>query len=409
MPHPHRTETLTRLAALAALAPSSHNCQPWRLVGLSRQRFDSEMGPLRPAGEQDGQPLAAGATHTLLVCIDRQRALRALPTLEREMRMSVGGFSSLLVNLLRIAGFGVRVHWLTPGWTPATASGRARLGKDEAVMVLHLSGSPESAETMDHPLTHWIACRHTMRSPFADTPDRLGPAPRPGTCLPHRLGHHGRWKAVPHGPLLSRLAAFYREHAAEDFRHGTAWRETYNHLHFGGAANAAADGHGVGMAIEALFGPLPAWRRRLMQTVLHPQVLARIGPLGLHARIGRDFEQLVQHSAGVWALIQDDGGAAVDERRAHLLAGETVLDSWLAATRDGLSMQPLSVTLQHAPIELALRRLLGVDQPVLFIARVGMPVNASTPPRLRRATATFCQFDFSSPASAPTPAPVLPC
>lgn len=383
----HWHETLSRLAALAALAPSSHNCQPWHLVGLSRQRHEAEMGPL-PAAE---------ATHTLLICIDRPRALRALPTLEREMRMSVGGFASLLVNLLRIEGFGVTVQWLDADWAAATATGRWRLGAAEPVMVLGLASAPDREALTDHPLAQWIASRHTVRSPYAPADEALAAALRPATCLPYRLSHRHRWTTVPLGPQLDRLARFYRQHAAEDFRHGAAWRETYTHLHFGGARRAAACGAGSGMAIEGLLGPLPAWRRRLMQVALHPRVLARLGPMGLHARIGHDFEQLVQHSATVWALLQNSEGTTADERRTHLLAGEAVIDCWLAATRDGLAMQPISVTLQHPPIEQALRALLGVDTPVLFIARVGHPIAAPPAPRLRRATASFCQFDFSSP------------
>lgn len=407
----HWNNALTRLALMAALAPSSHNCQPWRLVGVSSRRFEREMAPLETEDE-DEESTVALATHSLLVCIDRQRTLRALPALEREMHMSVGGFASLLMNLLRLSGFSVAVQWLPPRWQAMKAIGRERLRDAEAVLALHLSGPVGGPPNLLHPLEQWIAKRTTVRGPFvAEAATGQGSGVQPATCLPHRLGACGRWQAVPPGPPLNRLAAFYREHAVEDFRHHQAWSETYAHLHFGGAQRAAAQGQGLGIPIEALFGPLSAWRRRVLQSALHPRLLPLLGPLGGHARLGRDFEHLVQHSAGVWLLVQDDRThAAHDERRNHLLAGEAVIDSWLASTRDGLAWHPLSVALQHAAVAAALGRLLELDAPVMFIARVGQPTNHPAWPRLRRAASSFCQFDFSRPSTtAPFAAPAQPC
>src|SRR5687768_6812717 len=121
---------LSRLAGLAALAPSSHNCQPWRLHGVPRAEFEADLLP--------DAPRDAGWHHVLLVGIDRQRALSALPSLEREMLLSVGGFASLLLNLLRLSGFEVQPRFVDRGWAPATVRGRARLQASEPVLALFL-------------------------------------------------------------------------------------------------------------------------------------------------------------------------------------------------------------------------------------------------------------------------------
>lgn len=384
------SSVLSRLAATAALAPSSHNCQPWQLIGLCRAEFEVDMQPAPHTSE--------GWSHTLLVCIDRRRALRALPSLEREMRMSVGGFASLLLNLLRLSGFSAQVHFPDTGWQAATLRGRARLAGSEPVLMLYLGEPPGGVQPVTHPLLQWIAQRHTVRGPYV-----RGATPAPGSaCLPYRLAPDDgfAWRYVLPGALFDHLCSFYRHHAAQDFRHGAAWRETYRHLEFSGQP---CGGSGVGINIQSLFGPLPAWRRRLYQAVLHPAVMRCVGPLGLHARMGRDFESLVRSSAGIAYLCSlHDGG---DERRMHLLAGERVTEIWLSATRDGQAMHPLSVALQHPEIEAQLHTLLGCGRPVLFIARIGTPAERGLPaPRYRRAPQAFCSLEFAAP-----PVPSISC
>jgi hypothetical protein len=147
------------------------------------------------------------------------------------------------------------------------------------------------------------------------------------------------------------------------------------------------------MNIQSLFGPLPAWQRRLYQLVLHPLAMRLAGPLGMYSRVGRDFESLVQSSSAIAYLCASRDTA--DERRLHLLAGERITGLWLGATRDGQAVHPLSVALQHPHLEQELRTLLGCRQPVLFIARIGTPATGSAPVyRYRRAPESFCSFDF---------------
>jgi hypothetical protein len=374
---------LSQLAAMAALAPSSHNCQPWRVLGLARADFEAEMEPAPPVG--------GDWSHALVVSIDRSVALRALPSLEREMRMSVGGFASLLLNLLRLSGFEAWPRILAPRWQPATARGRQRLAAAEPVLVLHVAVSADGVQPLTHPLARWIAERHTARGPYVPAPQQ----PPAAGCLPHRLAPADgfAWHHVPRGALFDSLGDFYRRHSVQDFRHGAAWRETYRHLEFSGVPGA---GGGTGIDIQSLFGPLPAWKRRMYQAVLHPVVLGIAGPLGMHARIGRDVEGLVRSSAGLVYLCGPDADG--DERRAHLLAGECVTDYWLSATRDGQGLHPLSVALQHPHIEAELRALLGCSRPVLFIARIGTPAHGTAPgSRRRRAPQAFCSLDFTAP------------
>lgn len=380
---------LSRLAGLAALAPSSHNCQPWRLHGVARAGFEADLLPSAPRD--------AGWRHVLLVGIDRRHALSALPSLEREMLMSIGGFASLLLNLLRLSGFHVQSRFIERGWQPATARGRARLRGSEPVLALFLCEPPAGAQPLAHPLAQWISYRYTVRGPYLPS----GAQAPGGTCLPHRLADDAglAWKQVLHGTLFDQLCEFYRRHAAEDFRHGAAWRETYKHLDFSEAPRHG----GTSINIQSLFGTLRPWRRRMFQLLLHPAAMPLTGPLGLHRRIGRDVESLIRSSDGIVYLCAE--GDPTDDRRTHLLAGEQVIELWLAATRDGQALHPLSVALQHPWIEAELRKLLGCKPAVIFIARFGIPAAPANPSlRCRRRAEAFCSFDF-----APLPARSFPC
>lgn len=364
-------QVLSHIAATAALAPSSHNCQPWAVQCLARTAFEA-LSP--PADETAGD-----WTHALVVGIDRRRALSALPALAREMHLSVGGFASLLLNLLRLSGFGVQTQWLPEGWRDGTPH--------EPVLALLLT-LPGTATTGSHPLWQWIAQRHTARGPYLRGPLR----PPDEQCLPHRLADGDaalHWRYVHQGDALDALGGFYRRHAAQDFRHGAAWHETYRHLDFSARARNAS---GTGMNIQSLLGPLPAWQRRLHQLAWHPLAMRLAGPLGLHRRVGREVESLVRSSPAIAYLCADRH--APDARRLHLLAGERITELWLGATREGQSMHPLSVALQHPQIEQALRALLVCEHPVLFIARLGTPATRSVPAyRYRRAPEAFCAFE----------------
>ncbi|MDT8997735.1 hypothetical protein RQP53_00435 [Paucibacter sp. APW11] len=373
-------QLLRSIIATAALAPSSHNCQPWSVRCLDREQYEAIAPDLPPSGEW---------TLALLLGIDRRRALAALPALEREMRISVGGFASLLLNLLRLTGFGVRLQWLPKGW---------QCRQEQEPLLALLLEVPAQPTTSQHPLWQWIARRHTVRGPFLPAA-RSAPLPADQACLPYHLACSAdaatlHWHFVQGGELLERLAGFYRIHAAEDFRHGAAWRETYRHLDFSAATGPRPRS---GIHIDRLFGALPDWQRRLYQFALHPTVMRLAGPLGLHRRVGRDFESLVRQSAAIAYLCAEPGIG--DERRQQLLAGERITELWLRVTRDGQSLHPLSVALQHPRIEQQLRQLLGCDTAVLFIARVGSPAApASPPPRYRRAPDSYCSFEFSAQA-----------
>ncbi|AOZ02115.1 hypothetical protein BKK81_22645 [Cupriavidus sp. USMAHM13] len=360
--------SLSDLLALAALAPSSHNCQPWH-VSLLHARGPSAIG-------------GAGTPGRLVISIDRRRALDALPALRTEMSISVGGFAAILLNLLRMAGWPAEARWLT---------GAPEAHGVHLVPVVQIDLGARGVAACPAALRRLAAAlrrRRTARGVYGGEVD-FG-ALTGSDLLPHSLAGAAqavpmRWQAVRHGERHSRLSAFYRRHAARDFVHRAAWRETYRHLVFSDAARAP---HGTGINIQSLFGPMPAWRRQLHRVLLHPALLATLGPLGATARIGTHLEWLIRSSPTVLVLSSPATGATPGR---DLLAGEAVVRLWLAAGEAGLSLHPLSVALQHPDLSELLGGLLGCADPLLFIARAGRPLQDGDPHhRYRRAPADFC-------------------
>lgn len=370
------------LLALAARAPSSHNSQPWRLRCL----------PAVPPRWQDSGPW----TQALAIELDPARCLRALPALQREMLMSLGGFAAILLNLLRLSAWPVKA-------VPAEPSQEGQEGR-----LLLLLGDQPCAERVDHAglarLNRALRLRHTERGPYLPMQGLRFHLESPDNPLPYTLDLQEprptlRWQAQHARSARAELAEFYARHGARDLMHPQAWAETYAHLNF--AAEQPARPVPQGMPIERLFGPLPAWRRRLLQLLLHPRLLR--GPAGrpVTAEAGRQLRALILSSPALLYLSTPrESGTALE----GWLAGEAIARLWLAAADAGQALHPLSVALQHEDLAQGLAGLLGCRERLLFIARAGTPAQALRQAQHhRRAPSAFCVSQRSDAS------PCLPC
>lgn len=370
---------LSTVLAQAELAPSSHNCQPWRITGIGP-------GTGHPAGQLLTERHPAG----LVIDIDPQRQLRAVPTLAREMRLSVGGFSAALLHLMRYAGWDVQ----------ATIHRQGDAGPCVVLTIPPVADVGSADPAAYGRLADLLARRRTERSLYCrGRPAGVDAEPR---LLPVALaggGHLPRlhWRRVDDP---GRLADFYGRCAGRELAHDACWQELYAHLRFG---SARRPGDGTGIAIEQLMGPLSAWSRRLLQAVLHPRGLALGGPLVrriVAKRFERALSTLVRESATLYVLCATPGrSTAVGD----LVAGQEMLDLWLRLTAVGLGMHPLSVALQHEDLRGELGRALGCREEILFIARAGAPLRPASA-HCRRRRGARLERSAGSPVRPPASA-----
>jgi len=354
---------LEPLLRLAALAPSSHNSQPWRVQAL----------PDIPALARGA--FAPSISQALELSLDPQRRLNALPVLEREMLLSLGGFAAILFNALTLAGWAPQVHLLNAQ-------------RRQPKLLIGLAAAPH-ADGLQHErlaqLDEALKRRQTERGLYR--PDQALAFDTVHGLLPHSMklsAHPGRWTTLADPAALATVGAFYAQHAARDLLHPSAWRETYRHLRFGSRPQLP---QGEGIDIERLLGPMSALGRFSHRLLLHPRWVGLLGPLGLFQRVGDALQQRIQSSAGVVFLSLPSHRCQTAEL---LQAGEQIVSLWLSAAHRQQALHPLSVALQHEDLHRQLRTLLGCTDDILFIGRAGTPCQVDVAPRRRRLPELFC-------------------
>jgi hypothetical protein len=328
-------------ADVARRAPSSHNCQPWTIA----------VGPC----DRDGLRFAR-------VTINPRTRLRALPSLDAEMAISLGLFLAVFRRMLDRMRLPCAVCETLPDGVVM------RVGP---ALEASLAGGADFAGA--------VRRRRANRGPFlpsAISPERLR------AMLDTRWGGLGLG-APAAGELYmeqrsrAAVAALIRSHGALDFLHRDAWRETYRHIRFAPAEEVV---EGVGFSIDSLLGPQSPPRRQMMRTLLHPLTMQALRPLGLPRRMAGALAGLVEAAPGLLVLVAPESEPCF----ADLLeTGQRLAEIWHAAEDNGIQLHPLSVLLQHARPRRDLRDALGLSGHPLFLARIGEAARAAAPtPRL---------------------------
>lgn len=363
---------LAEAAALAALSPSSHNCQPWGLAWLTGPGRDAAGALL---GSDDGQQ------EYLALGLDRTRSLGSLPAHELEMRLSCGGYGQLLLRGLAAAGWTVDRTWLCPetdegdrlgigwppGWTP--------------LCVLALRGGSGSAEALAD-LRRTAGDRRTSRAPYGpgDVARVLaGALDEPGSGL-----SAGGGVTVTHLDSAADLGWFadlVTRWAGQDFSHLTAWRETHSFLRW---SDAEAERRGDGLRTSEIFGPLPPWRELLTRLAVAPAGMRMLRHAGYPRHLARQMAVLVRNTPAVVVLgFETERPSGADTLRG----GAALVDYWLQATRAGLALHPISVLVQHDGPRREIETRLGMPGRAFFVSRVGRPARP-TPRSPRRPAAS---------------------
>lgn len=355
---PASHSTLRDAVAVARLAPSSHNCQPWAIASFESRAATRDIAGWLGEPHRDDE-------RWLLLAIDPKRALSALPSLATEMRLSCGMFLQLLVAALGEQGLAARVVPCEgsppiPGypdaWMPVVAVAIAR-------------GVPQIAAWP----TRLAADRRTNRAPYQDrivsrvAMDSLASS----TAL---FGDRGNVaiRMINDPSAVHDVGRFVGRHASVDFADLQAWSETFQYIRFG--TETATDG----FAITQLFGPLPATIRQLLRIALSPPVMRVLRHLGVPRVMARELGKLV--GRGPLLVCVSVIGSS---KPAELTAGGVAMDLWMRVTAAGLALHPVSALLQHDELRERFQRLVVPRGRAVFFARVGSPTT-TFPPTARR-------------------------
>ncbi|MEO8548663.1 MAG: hypothetical protein ABI678_01770 [Kofleriaceae bacterium] len=343
--------------AVARLAPSSHNCQPWAVASFESSDALHAITAWLGAPHDDER--------WLVLAIDTKRALTALPSLSTEMRLSCGMFLQLLVAALGEQGLAARV--VPCGGRPAIAGYPDAWTPVAAVAVA--PGVPQIAAWS----TRLAADRRTNRAPYQDC--KVSPSDTHALATATALfGDRGdaSIRLITDPGAVHEVGRFVGRHAGVDFADLRAWSETFQYIRFGNEKTTD------GFAITQLFGPLPATLRQFLRLALSPPVMRALRHLGVPRVMAHELGKLVGR-APLLVCVSVTGTST----RAELTAGGLAMDLWMRATAAGLALHPVSALLQHTELRERFQRWVVPQGRAVFFARVGSPTT-TFPPTARR-------------------------
>ena len=347
-------QTKTGILGAGIAAPSADNSQPWRFA-WSGDDLDLRIDADRSGRVSDTRyvlsDLAAGACLENMIIHARSRGYAAdLQTFPRD---------------------------------------------DDELWVARIRWRREPEGDPPEPLAAAIEQRHTDRSfPWrgpitADTQAHLDAQAR---LIP---GQRLYWPPTPHERKAAR--SVIRQAETLRFRSPTLHAELFSSIHFAAGWHTACE-EGLAPATLAVEPPM----RPVFQALRRPGLMSMLNRLGVASALGwRSAWLPIRLSPGLCLLV------IPSTARSDVLAGGRALQRvWLAATLDGLSVQPYAaagvLSLGFVPVEpvfqpplsrlrSALNELCGSGYGLVFL-RLGYARSASRAHSGRRALASFGDF-----------------
>jgi 4-hydroxy-2,2'-bipyrrole-5-methanol dehydrogenase len=366
-------------AEVAARSPSSHNCQPWALAALVSQEARAAVG---------GLPDQPGARPYLVLALDEDRSLRALPAHAVEMVLSCGMYWELLTAALTALGWQVSAT----RYAGALARDAVRSSAPPGGISLP-AGWPRAWEPLAvaaaEPCPADPAAFASLRALAGQRRTNRGGYRTDGSAL-DRLSADQTVAVTGTGAMAVRVdhirdarertevARLVARYGGRDFAHAAAWRETHSFIR---RDRADAQRRGDGFTLEQLLGPMPRPKELLVRAALAPGTMRVLRVAGYPRLLATQLAQVVTRSPGLVVIATERPEPGTEEL---FRAGSAIARYWVAATRHGLALHPVSIVLQHDDVRRRLQRALGVTGRAVFLARIGTPV-AQVPPTPRRA------------------------
>lgn len=316
--------------ALAVHAPSSHNAQPWHC--------DVRMDP--------------SGSRQVVVTLDRQRVLSALPYHAVEMALSLGAFVHILETSLLARGRVVA----------------SRVDGDRVVVDVGEGEDSAEPEVWDN-VARAVLERRTVRGPLSGV---IGSAAIADAVASSARVSNVHLTMADSEPLKRAVALLLRRAVPRDFRHAEAWRETFSFINWGLQDGSATSG----MRASDVFGAGP-WTLRALRVALDPRLAPLTARSSWTTRAATAAQRSAEESPGILVVSRQGLG----DHRHQVDAGRGVCAAWLALTRHGIALHPTSVLVQYPDLraELAEAAELAVGQVPLFVARAGVPTSPGRP------------------------------
>ncbi|WP_051311492.1 nitroreductase family protein [Zooshikella ganghwensis] len=362
---------------IARWAPSSHNCQPWKVITLES------------AGKQYDVLLDKPLKSNVLLCclaLDKKRQLNALPSLRFEMYVSCGLFLGLFWLAVTQQKVRCRFHWLCDNDLNLSWLQLASEHESELLVAMTLSTEDFEADneyqvsrttSRLNQLLELVSTRRTFRGLFQDdlfdqeTISNLLSNHWPQLLTGLEASAHFE-QDIDHIHGVTQLVAKY---AALDFSSYRAWKETYRYLRFD-LQDDAEDG----FYLQSLFGPMPKRKIKFYEYILSPLVMQMLRLVNVPQHMATELSKLVDKSAQLLIIKLNKERLS---KRNLVMTGARLMEIWLQAHHMGVALHPISVLLQHDEPRGTLQSLLQChNERIVFVARAGyINTAASVSPR----------------------------
>ncbi|WP_234048019.1 nitroreductase family protein [Streptomyces liliifuscus] len=368
---------LRQAADVAALSPSSHNCQPWGVAWPTSPGARQEAALLvgeAPDGSSTDEP---ETDEYVILALDRQRRLTSLPAHAVEMLISCGAYLQILLHSLALEGWSTDlirfVDPLSDERTSGTPSAGRPLGDTwpplwSPLCAVRLRRTDESSGRLAE-LRETALARRTNRGPYR--PEALDPTVLAGLCAPWAGAAEGADVTVRHlvtDGERSTFAHFVARHGGRDFSHRQAWRETHSFLR---RNEAEAVARGDGFTLGQLFGPMSGPRRHILRAALAPTTMRVLRHAGYPRLLARQLALVVRPTPAIVTMSFAETAPGLEDA---VRGGAHLAEYWMRATDAGLALHPVSVVLQHDDVRTELQDRLGLPGRTFFVSRLGRPL-----------------------------------
>jgi hypothetical protein len=315
---------------LAALAPSGHNTQPWRVT--------------------------RNAPFQWTIGSDRTRWLPAVDPFQRETMLSIGAFLQNLEAAAAHLGYACRWQQLTDN--------------NQAANVLDVT----LTKTADLPAVDitGLLRRRTVRTgyrnqPLAPADVRTLTAGEPGYHFFRRDSPQGQWLDTQ--TLAANHQQTYRDAAEQELSHWVRFSDQEIARHRDGLTPASMEIDGVaGWWVRHFYTPA---------TVMTPGFRER-GLDKVAAQVGQ---------SGGWLVL-----TSADRATSTLLnTGRRVQRLWVQVRSRGIALHPMTQILEEAPFAQQVNAALGLAAPIQFLLRCGYVDDYPDPVAERRPVEWFVQ------------------
>lgn len=300
---------LREAADVAALSPSSHNCQPWG-VAWSTSRGARQAAALLVGEAPDGISGASGTDESetdeyVVLALDRERRLTSLPAHAVEMLISCGAYLQILLRSLALQGWSTDLIRFFDPLPDERTSGIRSEGRPlgdawpsswSPLCAVRLRRTDESSGSLAE-LRDTALARRTNRAPYRS--EALEPSVLAGLCAPSADAAESADVTVRHlvteGERAT-FAHFVARHGGRDFSHQQAWRETHSFLRRNEAEAAA---RGDGFTLGQLFGPMSGPRRHFLRAALAPTTMRALRHAGYPRLLARQLAVVVRPTPAI--------------------------------------------------------------------------------------------------------------